>query len=105
MSELTESPIQRNAIEEGAGDGSDGMVVNEEKTRLRAWTQIEPRLRFQTRIENRAARHRDTNTHRMLPQRTKMLFLAENYHRKLLPSAARGALINSERDANCGPSR
>ena len=69
MAELTEAPIQRNAIEERAGDGSDGMVVNEKKTRLRAWTPIEPRLRFQTRIENRAARHGNANSNRILPHR------------------------------------
>ena len=84
MAELTEAPIQRNAIEERAGDGSDGMVVDEEKASLRAWTPIKPRLRFQTRIENRAARHRDANADRILPHGAKLLFLAENNHRKLL---------------------
>ena len=52
MSQLIQSHVEREAIERGAGNHGDGMIVQEEKEFIGAAAMIDPGFGFQTRIEN-----------------------------------------------------
>ena len=52
MSQLIQSRVEREAIERGAGNHGDGMIVHEKKEIIGAAAMIDPGLGFETRTEN-----------------------------------------------------